>query len=74
MDDTRNRGELEDQETSTSHFVVGKSGWQYGGKIGLTDIDGNEYSIIVNRMSRNIKLEEGDVYPYFLEPKENLAF
>jgi prepilin-type N-terminal cleavage/methylation domain-containing protein len=73
-EDTRNSGDLEDQAELKTYFVAGRSGWQSGGKIGLTDTDGNEYSIIVNRMSKSIILEEGDVDPYFLEPKENLAF
>lgn len=73
-EDTRNSGDLEDQAELKTYFVAGRSGWQNGGKIGLTDTDGNEYSIIVNRMSKSIVLEEGDIDPYFLEPKENLAF
>ena len=73
-EDTRNSGDLEDQAQLKTYFVAGRSGWQNGGKIGLTDTDGNEYSIIVNRMSKSIILEEGDIDPYFLEPKENLAF
>ncbi len=74
LTDTRDIGEIEDQVELKSYFVAGKSGWQNGGKIGLTDIDGNEYSIIVNRMSKNITLEDGYVDTYFLEPKENLRF
>ncbi|MCF7954535.1 MAG: type II secretion system GspH family protein [Phycisphaerae bacterium] len=73
-DDTRNSGDIEDQAQLKTYFVAGRSGWQNGGKIGLTDIEGNEYSIIVNRMSKSIILEEGDVDPYFLEPKKNLEF
>lgn len=41
-------------------FRVGKSGWQYGGKVVVTDDSGNEYSIIINRLSRMIELNEGD--------------
>lgn len=74
MTDTRDNGEIEDQEELKSYFVAGRSGWQNGGKIGLTDMDGNEYSIIVNRMSKSIVLEDGYIDTYFLEPKENLAF
>jgi type II secretory pathway pseudopilin PulG len=74
LTDTRDLGEIEDQLESKSYFVAGKSGWQNGGKIGLTDIDGNEYSIIVNRMSKSIILEDGNENTYYLEPKENLAF
>ncbi|HBG28323.1 MAG: hypothetical protein A2Y10_02075 [Planctomycetes bacterium GWF2_41_51] len=42
-------------------FRVGKSGWQYGGKVVVIDDNGKEYSIIVNRLSRIIELREGDV-------------
>jgi Tfp pilus assembly protein FimT len=45
---------------SPALFRVGKSGWQYGGKIVVTDEDGKEYSIVINRLSRMINLVEGD--------------
>lgn len=72
--DTRDEGAIDDQLELKSYFIAGRSGWQNGGKIGLTDIDGNAYSIIVNRMSKSIIFEEGDIDTYFLEPKENLRF
>lgn len=72
--DTRDVGDIEDQAELKSYFIAGRPGWQNGGKIGLTDAEGNEYSIIVNRMSKRITIEEGDIDTYFLEPKENLAF
>jgi prepilin-type N-terminal cleavage/methylation domain-containing protein len=73
-DDTREKGEIDDNIDLKTYFITGKSGWRNGGKIGLTDSSGNEYSIIINRMSKNIILEEGDIDTYFLEPKDNLAF
>ena len=72
--DTRDIGDIEDQEELKSYFVAGRTGWQNGGKIGLTDTNGNEYSIIINRISKSIILAEGDIDTYFLEPKENLPF
>lgn len=42
-------------------FRVGKAGWQYGGKLLVTDENGKEYTIIINRLSRIIELVEGDV-------------
>jgi Tfp pilus assembly protein FimT len=45
---------------SPALFRVGKSGWQYGGKIVVTDEDGKEYSIVINRLSRMVGLVEGD--------------
>ena len=42
-------------------FRAGRTGWQYGGKIVLLDKDDRLYSILVNRLDRIIKLEQGDV-------------
>jgi Tfp pilus assembly protein FimT len=52
---------------SPALFRVGKSGWQYGGKIVVTDEDGKEYSIVINRLSRMINIVEGDTE--LLEPR-----
>lgn len=56
------------------HFLAGRYGWQNGGKIGLLDLEGNPYSIIVNRLSKSIILEEGEIDTFFLEPKTDLPF
>ncbi|UCE98976.1 MAG: prepilin-type N-terminal cleavage/methylation domain-containing protein [Planctomycetota bacterium] len=40
-------------------FRAGRLGWQYGGKIVLLDSDENEYSVVINRLSRIITLERG---------------
>ncbi len=62
---------LFDDGESTSQdrakFRAGHSGWAYGGKIVLLDEKEQPYSIVVNRLSRMITLEQGDVE--FLEPK-----
>ncbi len=50
-----------------ARFYAGHSGWQYGGKIVLLDADGNPYSVVVNRLSRVITLQPGDVE--ILEPQ-----
>jgi hypothetical protein len=50
-----------------ARFYAGHSGWQYGGKIVLLDADGNPYSIVINRLSRVITLQPGDVE--ILEPQ-----
>lgn len=42
-------------------FRAGKAGWQYGGKVVISDDEGNDYSIVINRLSRMIRLEYGDV-------------
>lgn len=56
-----------DDDIFRVHFVAGHSGWQYGGKVVLLDKDENPYSVVVNRISRIVTLEEGDVG--LLEPK-----
>jgi hypothetical protein len=53
-------------------FRAGHSGWQYGGKIVLVDENGNEYTIMVNRLSKNIELLNGDIEQ--LETRDELAF
>ena len=50
-----------------ARFYAGHSGWQYGGKIVLLDVDGKPYSVVVNRLSRVITLQPGDVE--ILEPQ-----
>lgn len=72
--DTEALGDDEDMGQKQAYFVAGRTGWQNGGKIRLLDIDGNPYSIIVDRLSRNITLVEGDAPTEHMEPIENLVF
>lgn len=62
-----------DDETWTNNgqakFRVGRAGWQYGGKIVLQDENQNEYSIVVNRLNKNMELKKGDAA--ILKPKKN---
>jgi prepilin-type N-terminal cleavage/methylation domain-containing protein len=50
-----------DTETLQAKFRAGPAGWQYGGKIVLTDRTGRYYSVIVSTLSRVVTLKEGDV-------------
>jgi prepilin-type N-terminal cleavage/methylation domain-containing protein len=50
-----------DTETLQAKFRAGPAGWQYGGKIVLTDRTGRYYSVIVSTLSRIVTLKEGDV-------------
>ena len=59
---------------SPALFRVGKSGWQYGGKIVVTDEDGKEYSIVINRLSRMINLVEGDIDLLVPRPADEMGF
>lgn len=64
--DTRDWGD--DMQELAAKFMAGHSGWQNGGKIVFLDLEGNQYSVIVNRLSRTIELKQGDVE--ILEPKD----
>jgi len=55
--DTREEGD----SISEARFYAGRAGWQNGGKIVLVDVDGNPYSIVVNRLCGKITLQPGDV-------------
>ncbi len=57
FEDTRDEG----NNMGEAKFRAGRNGWQNGGKIVLVDIDGNPYSIIVNRICGKITLQPGDV-------------
>ncbi len=64
LDDTR---DIPDGEIVTRvSFKAGRAGWQYGGKIVLADGNGNPYSIVLNRLTGNIRLIKGDAE--FLTP------
>jgi len=53
---------------------VGKNGWQYGGKIVLLDGEGNEFSIVVNRLSRVVEFRAGDVPILMPKPADEMGF
>lgn len=53
-------------------FRAGRAGWQYGGTIGLIDEDGNDYTIMINRISRTVELFDGVAEQ--LRPVEDLVF
>jgi len=71
--DTRDQ-DAEDMDVLNAWFFAGHSGWQYGGKIVLLDADGNPYSVIVNRISRVITLERGDVEILQPQYREDVPF
>lgn len=62
-----------DEQYRVANFRAGRTGWQSGGKIVILDIKDQKsgqaqpYSIVVNRLSRIVRLEEGDVE--LLKPK-----
>ena len=68
--DTRDEGE----SISEARFIVGRGGWQYGGKIVLVDDDGHPYSIVVGRLCGDITLKPGDVEILVPVDKSELPF
>ncbi len=54
--DTRDEGDT----IGEAKFRAGHGGWQAGGKIVLLDVEGNPYSILVNRLCGNVRLVPGD--------------
>ncbi len=63
-----------DEDIFRVHFVAGHSGWQYGGKIVLLDEDERPYSVVVNRISRIVTLEDGDVELLAPKTKDEVLF
>lgn len=55
-------------------FRVGKTGWQYGGKIVVADEDGKLYSIVINRLSRIINIVDGDVEILVPKSEDEVGF
>ncbi|MGB8227135.1 MAG: hypothetical protein WCE45_09790 [Sedimentisphaerales bacterium] len=55
-------------------FRVGKTGWQYGGKIVITDENGKVYSIVVNRLSRMINILDGDAVILVPRSEDEMGF
>ncbi|GAF79266.1 unnamed protein product [marine sediment metagenome] len=50
-----------DEDYQQAFFRAGHAGWQAGGKIVLLDSNEKEYSVVVDRLSRIVTLQEGDV-------------
>jgi prepilin-type N-terminal cleavage/methylation domain-containing protein len=55
-------------------FRAGRAGWQYGGKIVLLDEEQQPYSIVINRLNKIIKLEQGDVKLLIPKAKDEVPF
>ena len=64
--------DLENTEYFRAILFAGHSGWQNGAKIVLRDIDGNPYTVIVNRLTPVITLHPGDIE--MLMPQQDLRF
>lgn len=66
--------DAESTNEGRAKFRAGRAGWAYGGKIVFFDRAEQPYSVVVNRLNRLVRLEEGDVR--LLEPrtKDDLPF
>jgi type II secretory pathway pseudopilin PulG len=54
-------GVATDQDFNVANFRAGRAGWQRGGRILIVDSSGNEYSIMVNRLTGEVTVEKGNV-------------
>ncbi len=62
------------EDFQIASFRAGRTGWQNGGKIVLMDTKENEYSIVVNRLNRIVKLVEGDAELLMPKTKDEMSF
>ena len=67
-------GDYTDPEHMRARFRAGHSGWAYGGKIVLLDEDERAYSVVVNRINRVVKLENGDVEVSIPKARKDVFF
>jgi len=63
-----------DEDHQKAFFRAGRAGWQAGGKIILLDEDEQPYSVVVNRLSRIVTLQEGDVELLLPKRKDEMLF
>ncbi len=62
------------ENVTEARFLAGRSGWQYGGKVGLLDADGRPWTIVIHRFARPPELFEGEAEIYLPQYKENVPF
>ena len=55
-------------------FRAGQSGWQYGGVIVLIDESQQPYTVVVNRLNRTVKLEQGEIEPLVPRTESEMIF
>lgn len=63
-----------DEYHQIAKFRAGNAGWQNGGKIVFIDQDERPYSVIVNRINRIVRLEEGDVEILMPRTQDEMQF
>ena len=55
-------------------FRASRAGWQFGGIIVLIDSDGQSWSIIVDRLSNIVRLQEGEAQIVWPRSKDEVPF
>lgn len=55
-------------------FRASRAGWQFGGIIVLIDSDGQSWSIVVDRMSNIVRLQEGEAQIVWPRSKDEVPF
>jgi prepilin-type N-terminal cleavage/methylation domain-containing protein len=55
-------------------FRASRAGWQFGGIIVLIDSDGQAWSIVVDRLSNIVRLQEGEAQIIWPRSKDELPF
>jgi competence protein ComGC len=63
-----------DEDHQIAKFRAGHAGWQYGGKVVFLDEREQPYTVIVNRMSRVVRLQKGDVGILMPKAKDDVFF
>jgi prepilin-type N-terminal cleavage/methylation domain-containing protein len=55
-------------------FRASRAGWQFGGIIVLLDADGQPWSIVIDRLSNIVRLEQGEAQIVWPRSKDELPF
>ncbi len=63
-----------DEDHETAYFRAGRAGWQNGGIIVLVDEDEHPYTVVVNRINRIVRLEEGEVAILLPKTEDEVPF
>jgi prepilin-type N-terminal cleavage/methylation domain-containing protein len=55
-------------------FRASRAGWQFGGVIGLYDSEGQPWSLVIDRLSNIVKLEQGEAQIAWPRSKDEMPF
>lgn len=55
-------------------FRASRAGWQFGGVIGLYDSEGQPWSIVIDRLSNIVKLQQGEAQIVWPRSKDEMPF